>query len=51
MDEESKTLEKTRNKIMIKLKEMFDIEQMKVYSDPYAKSFVKEAEEPDPTIR
>ena len=32
---------------MIKLKEMFDIEQMKVYSNPYAKSFVKEADEPE----
>ena len=32
---------------MIKLKEIFDFEQMQVYSDPYAKSFVKEAEEPE----
>ena len=32
---------------MIKLKEVFDFEQMQVYSDPYAKSFVKEAEEPE----
>ena len=29
---------------MIKLKELFDFEQMKVYSDPYAKSF-KSAEQ------
>ena len=39
MDKESKTLKKTGDKIMIKLKEMFDFEQMKVYSDPYSKSF------------
>ena len=47
MGEKSETLKKTRDKIMIKLKEMFDFEQMKVYSNPYAKSFVKEAEEPE----
>ena len=47
MDKESKTLKKTGDKIMIKLKEVFDFEEMKVYSDPYAKSFVKEADEPE----
>ena len=31
----------------IAYRESFDFEQMKVYSDPYAKSFVKEAEEPE----
>ena len=39
MDEESKALEKTRDKIMIKLKEIFNFEQMKVYSNPYVNSF------------
>tara|TARA_R100000908_G_C3603545_1_gene57335 strand:- start:3 stop:446 length:444 start_codon:yes stop_codon:yes gene_type:complete len=32
---------------MIKLQELVKFEQMKVYSNPYAKSFVKEAEEPE----
>ena len=32
---------------MIKLKEILNVELGKVYSNPYAKSFVKEAEEPE----